>query len=95
MLRVLFWSLFPLLWLDRVDSALESPRAMVDLAIALVVLKCCGARGWLQRASCRHTYGEGFCPKELAAVGWDVKSGEDSEGRKNDIRYRNPSLLHG
>lgn len=42
-LRVLFWSLFPLLWLDRVDFALESPTAMVDLAVALVVLKHCEA----------------------------------------------------
>lgn len=64
-LRVLFWSLFPLFWLDRVDFALESPRAMVDLAVALVVLKHCGAQGWLQCASCRHTE-KGFCPKELA-----------------------------
>lgn len=43
MLRVLFWSLFPLLWLDRVDFILESSTAMVDLAIALVVLKHCEA----------------------------------------------------
>lgn len=42
-LRVLFWSLFPLLWLDGADFALGSARAMVELAMALMVLKHCKA----------------------------------------------------
>lgn len=92
MLGVLFWSLFPLLWLDRAGFALESPRAMLDLAIVLIVLKHCEAQGWLQCASCRHRE-KGFCPKELAAMEWYLKSGEDSGGER--AGYRNPLLLLG
>lgn len=82
-LRVLFWSLFPLLW-KRVDLALESPAAMVDLAVALVVLKHC------ETAVCiLQTQGEGFLPQgSYCHRGWHVKSCEDSEGRKSNIGYR-------
>lgn len=43
--RVLLWSLFPLPWLDRADFALESQTAVVDLAVALMVLKHYKAQG--------------------------------------------------
>lgn len=64
-LGVLFWSLFPLLWVDRVDFALESPTAVVDLAVALVVLKHCEAQGWLQCTSCRHRERRVSAPRSL------------------------------
>lgn len=90
-LRVLFWSLFPFLWLGGVDFTLESPTAMVDLAVAMVVLKHCEAAVCILQ-----TQGEGFLPQGACCHGgWHVKSGEDSEGRKSDTGYRNPPLLHG
>lgn len=78
--RVLFWSPFPLLWLDRADFALESWTAVVDLAVALMVLKHYEAWG-LAPVHILQAHGwKSFCPKELAAVGRFVKSGQDLEG---------------
>lgn len=79
-LGVLFWSLFPLLWVDRLDFALESPTAMVDLAVALVVLKHCEAQGWLQCTSCRHRGGflpQGACHGMVCEVRWGFKGKEE------------------
>lgn len=94
-LGLLFWSLFPLLWLDRADFALESRTAVVDLACSIDGIEALQGSGAGCSVHPADTQIKGFLPQtaccdgKVREVGWGF-----GRGRGGGVENRNPRLPH-